>query len=151
MRVGFGTYFTKYDPDFACDHEIAEVWDAGEQRWRLVDPDLNDLAMHDNQVPFDPMDVPRDRFQVGGLAWQLYRAGAIDPDRYGISGFSGMTGAPFIRGGLVQDLAALNKMELLCWDCWGWMLNDMATYTEAEWSLLDRTAILAQSGTAIVL
>jgi hypothetical protein len=146
VRVGFANYFTEYDPDFNSNHVIAEVWDTCEKRWRLVDPDLNERAMQDNWVSFGPLDVPRDRFQVGGLVWQLYQSGAIDPSWYGVTASSGMTGAPVIRGGLIQDLAALNKMELLCWDCWGLMLTDMAAYTHTEWSLLDQAALLTQSG-----
>jgi len=34
-RVGFATYFV---PGLNLDHEVAEVWDAGQARWRLVDP-----------------------------------------------------------------------------------------------------------------
>ena len=146
VRVGFANYFTAYDPDFNSNHEIVEVWSSQERRWRLVDPDLNDRAVQDNHVPFDPLDVPRDRFQVGGLAWQSYRHGAIDPGRYGVSASSGLVGEAFIRGCLLQDLAALNKQELLCWDCWGIMLKDMAAYTQAEWALLDQVALLTQGG-----
>lgn len=146
VRVGFANYFTKYDPDFNSNHVIVEVWNPREQHWGLVDPDLNERAVQDNQVPFSPLDVPRDRFQVGGLAWQMYRSGIINPSQYGVTASSGMTGEAFIRGCLVQDLAALNKLELLCWDCWGLMLKDMTTYTEAEWSLLDQVALLTQSG-----
>jgi hypothetical protein len=146
VRVGFANYFTTYDPGLSCNHEVAEVWDRGQQRWRLVDPDLNERAMQDCQVPFSPLDVPRDRFQVGGLAWQLCRKGAIDPSRYSVGTGSGIAGAGLIRGCLLQDLAALNKLELLCWDCWGWMLQDMATHTEAELSLLDQAARLTQGG-----
>lgn len=146
VRVGFANYFIAYDPEFNSNHEIVEVWDTQEQRWRLVDPDLNERAMQDNQVPFSPLDVPRDRFQVGGLAWQMYRRGALDPGRYGVSASSGIAGEGFIRGGLVQDLAALNKHELLCWDCWGFMLQDMGTHTQAERSLLDQVALVTQGG-----
>lgn len=77
---------------------------------------MKERGTQDNQVPFDPLDVSRVRFQVGGLAWQLYRARNIDPNKYGVSASSGMFGAPFIRGCLVQDFGALNEMELLCWD-----------------------------------
>ncbi|OZJ01542.1 hypothetical protein BZG36_05619 [Bifiguratus adelaidae] len=38
-RVGFAAYFV---PGYYLDHEVAEVWDAEEQRWRLVDPQLAD-------------------------------------------------------------------------------------------------------------
>ena len=146
VRVGFANYFTAYDGDFNCNHEIVDVWDRREQRWRLVDPDLNERAMEDNKVPFSPLDVPRDRFQVGGMAWQMYRQGTVDPSRYGVSASSGIAGEGFIRGIVLQDLAALNKQELLCWDCWGWMLQDIKTNTAAELSLLDQAAELTQSG-----
>jgi hypothetical protein len=106
--------YTTYDPDFASNHEIVEVWSSQERRWRLGDPDLNDRAVQDNHALFDPLDVPRDRSKVGGLAWQSYRNGAIDRSRYGVSASSGLVGAAFIRGCLLQDLAALNKQELLC-------------------------------------
>src|SRR5207244_3443971 len=35
-----------------------------------------------------------------------------------------LTGWSYIRNKLIQDFAALNKMEMLPWDCWGMMLND---------------------------
>ena len=35
-RVGFASYFA---PGWYVDHEVAEVWDQAEQRWRLVDPE----------------------------------------------------------------------------------------------------------------
>ena len=62
-RVGFATYFV---PDFNLDHEVAEVWDADEARWRLVDPELDDDHIDPNDgVRVDALDVPRDRFLVG--------------------------------------------------------------------------------------
>ncbi len=142
VRVGFANYFAAYEPDFAANHVIAEVWDASEGRWRLVDPDLNDRSIADNQVTFDPLDVPRDRFLAGGLAWQRFRAGQIDTARYGVSGFTDMVGPHFIRVYMIQDLAALNGMELLCWDCWGLIMKDMDDFTAEEWALLDQIAAI---------
>jgi len=146
VRVGFAGYFTRTDPDFYCSHTIAEIWDTDERRWRLVDPELDDLAIRENNIRFDVHDVPRDQFLVGGKAWQMCRAQEADPNRFGVSGFGDMKGLPFVRGNLVQDLAALNKMELLNWDCWGIMLKSLETYTDQEWKLLDRVAVLTQAG-----
>ena len=46
---------------------------------------------------------------------QLCRAGQANPDLFGVFDMHGMW---FIRGNVVRDLAALNKVELLPWDCW---------------------------------
>lgn len=79
-RVGFATYFV---PDFNLDHEVAEVWDADEARWRLVDPELGDDHVDPTDgARVDPLDLPRDRFLVAGVAWQACRRGEADPERF---------------------------------------------------------------------
>jgi hypothetical protein len=44
------------------------------------------------------------------------RSGAADPEIFVIFDLHGLS---FLRGTLIRDLAALNKVELLPWDCWG--------------------------------
>jgi len=109
-RCGFGRYFS---PGRYEDHWVCEYWNTVEQRWVLVDAQLDDLQMSRLAIPFDPLDVPRDQFIVGGRAWQLYRNGEADPNTFGIFD---MGGPWFIRGDFVRDVAALNKVELLPWD-----------------------------------
>jgi hypothetical protein len=145
-RVGFAGYFTKLDPDFNCSHVVAEIWDSSARHWRLVDPELDDRAIQENDIRFDVHDVPRDQFLVGGKAWQMCRASEADPNKFGVSGFGDMKGLPFVRGNLIQDLAAQNKMELLNWDCWGLMLRGMGEHTDEELRLLDKVAVLTQAG-----
>ncbi len=120
IRIGFAAYF---DPAFNPDHEIAECWDADEQRWRLVDPEMSPLHVRENKIAFDVHDVPRNQFMVGGLVWQKYRSGQTDPNLYGVDPDSDIKGAWFILDKLIQDLAAQNKKELLLWDGWGLMLK----------------------------
>ncbi len=143
VRVGFSAYF---NPAFNHDHEIAECWDAEEQRWRLVDPEMSELHIRENRIQFDVHDVPRDQFIVGGLAWQWYCSGKADPGKFGVDPDGDLKGAWFIRHKLVQDLAALNKQELLLWDSWGLMLKD--TLSDEDHALLDRIAELTQAGNA---
>ena len=112
-RCGFGTYFL---PRHYEDHWVAEVWNAAQGRWHLVDAQLDAIQCEALKVPFDPLDVPRDQFIVGGKAWQMCRSGQADPDSFGIFD---MHGLGFVRGDFVRDVAALNKVELLPWDCWG--------------------------------
>jgi hypothetical protein len=91
-------------------------------------------------VPFDPLDVPRDQFIVGGLAWQLCRSGQADPEQFGIFD---MHGLDFVRGDFLRDVAALNKVELLPWDCWGLILSPEID-DPADLALLDQLAELTR-------
>lgn len=125
-RCGFGTYFL---PDHYEDHWVAEYWNAEQERWILVDAQLDEFQCNELKVQFDPLDVPRDQFIVGGAAWQMCRLEGADPDKFGIFDMHGLW---FVRGDFVRDVAALNKVELLPWDCWG-LING----TDDEISLED--------------
>jgi hypothetical protein len=81
-----------------------------------VDAQLDELQCEKLSIPFDPLDVPRDQFIVGGKAWQLCRTGQANPDTFGIFDMYGLW---FVRGNFVRDVGSLNKMELLPWDSWG--------------------------------
>lgn len=88
-RVGFASYFL---PHVWIDHELAEVWDEDEGRWRLVDAQLReDYVDETDGRAIDALDVPRDRFLVAGAAWQLCRAGEANPEKFECS--SGTDGA----------------------------------------------------------
>jgi hypothetical protein len=138
-RVGFARYFSL---GFHVDHEIVEWWDAGQHRWRLADPQLSEHHLAHYRIGFDPFDVPRDQFLVGGRAWQLCRSGDADPETFGLAPeLSQPRGLSFVRSHVVQDLAALNKMELLLWDVWGLMRAE----SDAELALLDEVAERTQA------
>lgn len=134
-RCGFGAYFW---PGHYEDHWVAEFWDAGQGRWRLVDAQLDAFQRDALGIPFDPLDVPRDQFIVGGQAWKMCRSGQADPDTFGIFDMHGLW---FVWGNLLRDLAALNKMELLPWDCWGLMEADDPGSDE-NLAVFDRVAAL---------
>jgi hypothetical protein len=117
-RCGFGAYFL---PDHFEDHWVVEYWNTEQNRWMFVDAQLDELQQDALKINFDVLDVPRDQFIVGGKAWQMCRSGEQDADKFGIFN---MKGLGFVRGNLVRDVASLNKMELLPWDCWGVILKD---------------------------
>ena len=134
-RCGFGAYFM---PNHYEDHWVTEYWNQDQARWVLVDAQLDALQCDVMKIPFNPLDVPRDQFLVGGAAWGLCRSGAADPEQFGIFD---MHGLGFIRGNLVRDVAALNKVELLPWDCWGVILSESLD-DPSDLSLLDEAAAL---------
>jgi hypothetical protein len=146
-RVGFATYFIA---GLNLDHEVAEVWDAEQARWRLVDAELGDEhtdPTDGSQV--DPLDVPRDRFLVAGSAWQACRKGKADPARFLVDpelDIADTRGWPYLRHNLVHDLAALNKVEMLLWDGWGLIERELPSQQELQ--LLDRVARTILAGDA---
>lgn len=119
IRVGFATYFRDAPPGFHTDHTIAEVWESSEHRWKLVDPEQSPRLVRENRLDFDPMDVPRTRFLVGGRAWLMCRREGVDPESFGVEPNGQPRGLWFVRTRLLLDLAALNREELLLWDSWG--------------------------------
>jgi hypothetical protein len=139
-RCGFGVYFT---PGHYEDHWVCEYWNATEQRWVMVDAQLDELQRQVLGITFDPCDVPRGQFLPGGKGWQLCRAGQAAPDCFGIFDMHGLW---FVRGDMVRDLASLNKVELLPWDCWGLVEGEDKSLSEDDMALLDRVAALTLAG-----
>lgn len=139
-RCGFGAYF---EPGRYEDHWVCEYWKADEGRWVMVDAQLDEFQREALQIEFDPCDVPRDQFLTGGRAWQLCHAGAADPDSFGIFDMHGLW---FVRGDMLRDLASLNKVELLPWDCWGLIEGEDQDITADEMASLDRAAALTLAG-----
>ena len=111
-RVGFAAYF---NPGFFEDHWVCEYWDGS--RWRLLDAQLDDATVRESGIDFAPTDVPRDQFVDAQEAWRRLRGGDLDPARVGLS-VLGLTGAWFVVGNVMLDIAALNKEEMLPWEKW---------------------------------
>ncbi len=55
-----------------------------------------------------------------------------------------MNGWYVIGGNVVRDLAALNNVEMLPWDCWGPMPPPGTPVTEDYLEVIDRLAALTQ-------
>jgi hypothetical protein len=139
-RCGFAAYF---NPDMLEDHWVGEYWHAAEERWVLVDAQLDEVWRARLTIEFDPLDVPRDQFLVAGDAWAKSRAGGADPATFGIS-FAGLRGYGYIAGDVVRDLAALNKVEMLPWDVWGCMPRPDQSLEDDQLHLFDRVAALTR-------
>jgi hypothetical protein len=135
-RVGFAGYLID---GRLTDHEIAEVWDGSAERWRLVEPEIDDGHIDPaDGAGFDALDVPPDRFLTAPRAWQLARSGAIDPERFITA--PGLEIWPWLRHNLVHDLAALNKTEMLLSECWG--VDSRTPPGPGELPVLDELATL---------
>jgi hypothetical protein len=113
-RSGFAAYLNP--PKFE-DHWICEYWDSGERRWRLADPQIDEVWRRRLNIRIDTLDLPRAQFLTASDAWRRCRSGEAD-ERFGIS-FASLRGLWFVAGSLIRDVAALNKMEMAPWDVWG--------------------------------
>lgn len=140
-RCGFGGYFGGGNFE---DHWVAEYWNAAQNRWVLVDAQIDAVQRAIFPIDFDLTDVPRDRFVIAGDAWVQCRAGQADPNKYGLS-FLNEAGLWWIAGNLLRDAAALNNREMLPWDVWGAMPAPDETITDDLLALFDRLAPLTLS------
>lgn len=93
-RCGFAGYF---EAGRWIDHWVVEYWDG--DGWRLTDPQVG-------------RDLTRDDFQDGLTAWNQCRGGATMPALYGNGE---LWGWDELRGSLINDIAALNKVEVSGW------------------------------------
>lgn len=108
LRYGFAGYFV---PDYWIDHVVVEVWTGN--RWQRFDPECAGLP----DWHIDLLDMEDAPFVTGGRAWQICRSEGADPNRFGLGpDETEVRGWWFIRERLQLDVAALNKVELLCWD-----------------------------------
>jgi hypothetical protein len=115
-RCGFATYFV---PGYYEDHWVAEYWNTTEQRWTMIDSQLDQtwqqlIGIHSDTA----VEVGPEQFLTAGHAWRDWRSGRLDAERCGLTSIP-EHGAFWIAGNLRLDLAALNKVEMLPWDVWG--------------------------------
>ena len=135
-RCGFGSYFVTGRFE---DHWVCEYWNEEEQRWVLVDAQIDAGQREAFPIDFDVTDVPRDRFIIAGDAWAACRAGDADPDTFGLT-MVNEAGAWWIASNLMRDAAALCNLELLPWDDWGVMPGPDDTIEGELQDLFDRLA-----------
>jgi transglutaminase-like putative cysteine protease len=95
IRCGFANYF---DARRWFDHWVVEYWDG--DGWMLTDPQIG------------RGDLTGDDFQDGVDAWDQVRSGASPPAVYGNGE---LWGWDELRGSLINDVAALNKVEVAGW------------------------------------
>ena len=95
-RCGFASYLI--DGKWT-DHWVVEHWAKG--RWQRNDP----------QIGLD--DLSDDDFHDAVHAWQLCRSGEANPADHGNGQYWGWDE---LRGSLVNDIGALNKIEIGDWD-----------------------------------
>ncbi len=106
-RCGFATYFKN---GWFEDHWICEYWNG--KKWVRVDPQIDKLKSIKKQLTkINFNDMPKDIFFPAGILWQLYRKNLISGDFCGFYHEKGENGEWYIRGNMLRDFFALNKIE----------------------------------------
>ncbi|MDI9440726.1 MAG: transglutaminase-like domain-containing protein [Bacillota bacterium] len=136
-RCGFATYFEagKY-----VDHWVFEYWDDGQQRWIMVDAQLDELQQKALKIKFDPLAVGEGDFITGPKAWLMCRAGNADPNLFGIFQWWGYD---YLNWNLLLDANSLLKVPMQPWDDWGGYKSlPTAEWTEGDFATIDELARL---------
>jgi hypothetical protein len=128
-RIGFAPYFT---PSFNYDHVVVEYWNG--ERWRMVDSQIAPA----NHLGFDTADMPAGTFMSAAKVWTGFRAGDLNGDDFGVDPQLPIRGGWFVRNYVFQELAHRQRNELLLWDSWGAMAEDL----EGDLELTDQIAAL---------
>ncbi len=141
MRIGFAEYLVPNSP-IKADHWIGEYWNADQERWILFDPQIDDVQREATQITCNVSDLKQDvDFFLAGKAWTMARAGKAKSTYFRFSGR--WKGMPCIRGNLLHDFQALNKIELNPWDYWDDLsMRAESALTAEDKALLDRIAAL---------
>jgi hypothetical protein len=137
VRVVFNTY---YKPDIFNDQVIVEFWDKERYGWRSLDMRMTAAHLKKLKITFeiDFFDLPCDKYIPAAVAWFLIRDQPECAHKFGST--PDKCGLWYIRDRLLQDFAALNKVEMLIWDCWGMMNTAEEKMSEKDLLLLDKIA-----------
>ncbi len=137
VRYGYANYLVR---GFSVDHTIVEVWDEDGRRWRRFDPEI--------MTPTGPLQEPLDQpvgegapFRTAAEVWQGWRAGALDPNSYGVRPGGPERGPWFIQSSVIRDAAFRARQEPLLWDVWGDVSNSGGP-TDDQVALADRIAAM---------
>lgn len=108
--------------------DIAEYWDGS--AWKQI----------------DPSGLTEGAFVPAAEAWQACRSGKMDPEQFTGDSEAKPHGMDVLRINLMLDLAAMNKIELLVWDRYAWMLRPLDDFSDRAWAILDKAAELLLAG-----
>ncbi len=117
VRMGFATYL---DAKINADHWVTEYWNVTESRWVRVDPQIDEIQRKNLKLTFSTTDMPAGKFITAAEAWEQCRAGKAKSRTFGHNNKA--KGWPYLRMALHQELAALNRVEVLPRDSW-WRLG----------------------------
>ncbi|WP_235832527.1 transglutaminase-like domain-containing protein [Acetivibrio mesophilus] len=137
-RCGFATYF---EEGKCIDHWVLEYWNEEQEKWIMVDAQLDALQQKALKLPFDPLDISEDYFITGPRAWLMCREGKCNPELFGIFEWWGYD---YLRCNLILDANSLLKVPMQPWDSWkGYKSLPIEEWTANDYKAMDELSVLA--------
>jgi len=99
-------------------HWICEYWEKENSKWVKVDAQLDDIQKRHYEIDFDTLNVPSGKFLYAGEEIGIVNKRSDDFN--------------FVKRSVIQDLAALNKIEAELWDKASFMDIDESKNSEAS-------------------
>lgn len=108
--------------------DVAEYWDGS--AWKQV----------------DSSGLAQGEFVSAAQAWKSVRSGAADAGQFQGDSNTKPQGMDVLLANLMLDLAAMQKIELLNWDRYAWMMRPLDDFSDRAWQTLDKVAELLLAG-----
>ncbi len=127
------------------NHWICEYWNSQEQRWVMIDAQIDQKLKELMKIDFNTCDIPSGKFVTASEAWQKYRSGAVPLENFGLGGKEGWNAKGFqmLLPDVVCDFMALNKVEPFPWDLNTFWNKKEEFFNHEEWELIDTIADLS--------
>lgn len=137
LRVVFNTYSRSH---IFHDQVVLEYWNNQYGAWHSVDMRMTaaHLKRFGVNLNIDYFNLSIEQYIPAATAWSILRQRPEQAEHFGDD--QGNKGLWYVRDRMLQDLAALNKVEMLIWDCWGLMHSKEQDMSEEELCLLDDIA-----------
>lgn len=134
-RAGFADYFEKGK---YSDHWVLEYYNKNQQRWVLVDAQLDEFQKSELGIDFNSLDVPRNRFITADKAWTDCRNNLYNPNLFGIFEWWGYS---YLSCNLILDANSLIKIPMQPWDFWpGYKSKRIEEWTDNDYLIMDDLA-----------
>jgi hypothetical protein len=138
VRTGVALYL---DPNHPEDHYVAEFWNATARRWRMADPQIDDVQRKAMRLTVDTTDLPGGSFLTGWQLLDAMRCGRLaNPDGVGFPPAN--AGLTYGRNKLFADFVSLTGREIPVHAWWG--IGKPESVEPGDDALLDRMISLSR-------
>ncbi|EOS8335010.1 hypothetical protein ACNPDD_002640 [Vibrio vulnificus] len=109
-----------FEPESYVEHIVLEYWCSSSAQWRILDPTVtHEMVEHNHTqawVNFDFDNIPRHKANLFTDLWKQYRCGDLELEAIHHRSYKKVLGLERFVWRTLQDVLALQKVELFYWD-----------------------------------
>ena len=109
-----------FEPNSYVEHIVLEYWCDSSHKWKILDPTVTIEMVEKNQtktfIDFEFDNIPKDKSNLFIDLWKKYRRGDLELDVIHHRSYKKILGLERLVWRTLQDILALNKVELFYWD-----------------------------------